>query len=102
MQDLAYFLSGSVPIDVRRANERDLIATWHHTLEEGGVRDYTAQQAWEDYRRALLYMWTVVVVIAGTLDPANERGRAWMTEMVDRAATAIDDLDVLSLLGEFE
>jgi len=102
VQDLAYFLSGSVPIDVRRAYERDLIATWHQTLTEGGVRDYTAQEAWEDYRRAMLYMWTLVVVIAGTLDAANERGRAWMTQMVARAATAIDDLDLLSLLPEFE
>ena len=68
----------------------------------GGVRDYTVEQAWEDYRRAILYVWTVVVVIAGTLDSSNERGRAWMTHMVERAVAAIDDLDLLALLPEFE
>ena len=60
------------------------------------------EQAWEDYRRAILYVWTIVVVIAGTLDPSNERGREWMTHMVDRAVAAIDDLDLLALLPEFE
>jgi hypothetical protein len=102
VHDVAYLLSGSVPIDIRRAHERDLIARWHDTLVEGGVRDYSVGLAWEDYRRAVLYLWTVVVVISGTLDPSNERGRVWMTEMVDRAATAIDDLDLLPLLAEFE
>ena len=43
-------------------------------------------------------MWIPVVVIAGTLDPSNERGRAWMGHMVERAVTAIDDLDLLALL----
>ena len=100
--DLAYFLSGSIPIEDRRTHERDLIAKWHETLVHGGVSDYSAEQAWEDYRRAILYMWTIVVVIAGTLDPSNERGRAWMTHMVERAVAAIDDLDLLALLPEFE
>ena len=100
--DLAYFLSGSVPIDVRRDHERGLVATWHQTLCERGVQGYALEQGWEDYRRALLYMWIPVVVIAGTLDPSNERGRAWMGHMVERAVTAIDDLDLLALLPEFE
>jgi len=100
--DLAYFLSGSLPVEERRAHERDLIAKWHETLVHGGVSDYSGEQAWEDYRRAILYVWTIVVVIAGTLDPSNERGREWMTHMVDRAVTAIDDLDLFALLSEFE
>ena len=102
VEDLAYLMSGSVPIEQRRAHERDLIAKWHHILSEGGVSDYTLEQAWEDYRRAILYVWTVVVVIAGTLDSSNERARAWMTLMVERAVAAIEDLDLLSLLAEFE
>jgi Ecdysteroid kinase-like family len=102
VQDLGYLLSGSVPIDDRRAHERDLLDKWHEVLVEGGVGDYRLDQVWEDYRRSILYQWTVVVVIAGTLDPSNERGRAWMTQMVERAVAAIDDLDLLALLPEFE
>jgi aminoglycoside/choline kinase family phosphotransferase len=102
MHDVAYFLSQSMPSDQRREHERDLVASWHAGLAEAGVADYGAEQAWEDYRRAVLYMWTYVTVIAGSLDPSNERGVAWMSEMVSRAATAFDDLGVLPLLVEFE
>jgi hypothetical protein len=102
VQDLGYLLGGSVEVEDRRAHERDLIAKWHDTLGEGGVEDYSLDQAWEDYLRSLLYQWTVTVVIAGTLDPSNDRGRAWMTRMVDRHATAIEDHDLRSLLPEFE
>jgi hypothetical protein len=100
--DLAYFLSQSMPVEDRRAHERDLVARWHAGLVAGGVSDYSAERAWEDYRRAIIYLWTYVAVIAGTLDPTNERGRGWMREMVRRSATAILDLGLIELLTEFE
>ena len=102
VRDVAYLLSQSMPTALRREHERDLVALWHRTLLDEGVTDYSGEQAWEDYRRAVLAMWTVVVVIAGTLDASNDRGRAWMTEMVRRSATTIDDLGLLDLLEEFE
>jgi hypothetical protein len=101
-RDVAYLLSQSVPTDVRRGHERDLVARWHRALVDGGVEDYSAEQAWEDYRRAVLAMWILVAVIAGTLDAGNDRGRAWMTEMIRRSAAAIEDLELLTLLPEFE
>jgi Ecdysteroid kinase-like family len=101
-RDVGYLLSQSMPTELRREHERDLVATWHRTLVEGGVTDYSDEQAWEDYRRSVLALWTLVVVIAGTLDASNDRGRAWMTEMIRRSATTIDDLGLLDLLPEFE
>jgi len=100
--DLAYFLSQSMPVQARRAHERDLVARWHAGLVAGGVADYSLERAWEDYRRAVLYLWTYVTVIAGALDPANERGRRWMTEMIRRSSAAIEDLGLIALLAEFE
>jgi aminoglycoside phosphotransferase (APT) family kinase protein len=100
--DLAYFLSQSLPVDVRRANERDLVARWHAGLLAGGVEDYDPERAWEDYRRCVLGLWSYVTVIAGALDPSNERGKEWMREMVRRSAGAILDLELLELLPEFE
>jgi aminoglycoside phosphotransferase (APT) family kinase protein len=99
--DIAYFLSQSTPTELRRAHERELVARWHEGLAAGGVQDYSAQQAWEDYRRAVLTLWSYVVVIAGVLEEGNERGRRWMTEMVRRSAATILDLDLLELLPEF-
>lgn len=102
IRDVAYLLSQSMPVEDRRAHERELVERWWRGLVDNGVTGYSESQAWEDYRRAVLALWTLVVVIAGTLDSSNERGRAWMTEMVRRSAATIEDLDLLSLLDEFE
>jgi Ecdysteroid kinase-like family len=99
--DVAYYLTQSMPVDERRAHERDLVRRWHAGLADGGVQDYGPDRAWEDYRRAALYLWTYVVVIAGALDPANARGQSWIAEMIRRSSAAICDLELLDLLVEF-
>jgi hypothetical protein len=100
--DIANFLSQSLATDVRREHERELVALWQSGLVEGGVTGYSAEQAWEDYRRAVLVLWTYVTVIAGIIDPSNERGKAWIVEMVRRASATILDLNIIDLLSEFE
>ncbi len=99
-QDIAYFLSGSVPTDIRREHERALINQWHAGLVAGGVTGFNADDAWADYRKAVLYVWVIAVVIAGTLDPTNERGRQWISVMLERSIAAIDDLDLVTLMDE--
>ena len=96
--DVAYFLGHSVQTGVRQENEESLIKKYVETINEHGISDYNFNQAWEDYRIAILYAWTVAVVIAGTMDPANERGFAWMSKMVSRNSRAIEDLKCLELL----
>ncbi|MFM7746193.1 MAG: hypothetical protein ACKO8T_11130 [Actinomycetota bacterium] len=49
----------------------------------------------------MLYLWVYVAVIAGTLDPSNERGKAFMSAMVSRSSAAIRDLNLISLLDSF-
>jgi aminoglycoside phosphotransferase (APT) family kinase protein len=102
IQDVAYLISQSMTVKDRRAHERDLVARWQRGLAAAGVTDYTGEQAWEDYRAAVLYLWVYVTVIAGALDPSNERGRQFMSNMITRAGAAIDDLGCLELLARFE
>ena len=97
-QDLAYFLTQSVQLDVRRAHERDLLARYLEGLGAGGVRDYGTDDLLLDYRRAALYLLDYAVVIASTLDLANERGGAIARALSQRACTALDDLDCEALL----
>lgn len=99
-QDLAYFLTGSVQRDVRAAHERELVARWHARLCAEGVTGFSAADAWDDYRRAVAFVWTIAVVIAGTLDRTNERAHEWMSVMLQRSVDAMDDLDIPSLLAE--
>ncbi|MEM9037430.1 MAG: phosphotransferase [Actinomycetota bacterium] len=98
MHDVAYLLSQSTQTEVRRAHERDLIQRYVDGLAAAGIDGYGFDEAWADYRCAVLYLWCYAVVIAGTLDSANERGVAWMTEMIKRNVAAIEDLDCLQLL----
>ena len=98
--DVAYYLTQSMPVEDRRTHERELVALWHAGLVDGGVTGYSAQDAWEDYRHGALCLWTYIIVICGALDPANERGRAWMTEIIRRSSAAIGDLGLLELLPE--
>jgi aminoglycoside phosphotransferase (APT) family kinase protein len=99
--DVAYYLTQSMPVEERRVHERELVGRWHAGLVDAGVADYGAEQAWEDYRRAALYLWTYVVVITGALDPANARGQSWIEQMIRRSSAAIGDLGLLELLDEF-
>ena len=97
MADIAYLMSQSTQTEVRRTHERTLIQHYVNVLRENGVVDYDFEQAWEQYRIAVLYSWTVAIVIAGTMDPDNDRGYAWMAKMVKRNGTAIEDLNCLDL-----
>ena len=101
VQDLAYLLSHNMNVEDRRTHEKSLVALWHSELVKNGVLNYTAEQAWDEYRRGVLFLWLYATVIAGTLDPSNERGKAFMTAMVTRSSTAISDLECMSLLDTF-
>ena len=60
--------------------------------------DYPADKILEDYKVGVLYTFCYAIVIAGTLDPANERGAAFMEQMVERSAATMMDHDILGLL----
>ena len=102
IQDVAYLLSQSMEPTDRARHEQALVALWHRGLVDAGVTGYAAEQAWQDYRRAVLSLWVYVTVIASALDPSNDRGKQFMSGMITRAASAISDLDCLSLLTDFE
>ena len=56
MVDVAQMLGHSSQISVRRENEKNLIRRYVSGLHDLGV-DYSAEQAWQDYVDAVLYMW---------------------------------------------
>jgi aminoglycoside/choline kinase family phosphotransferase len=91
--DVAYFTGGTMAPEERKEAERDLLKLYHETLEQGGVRGYSFDQCWEDYRRSILFMIVYAVIAIGSLDLANERGVELFTTVLDRTAHAIEDLD---------
>ena len=98
MVDVALMLAQSTRTSVRQAHEREVIARYTERLATLGVPDYGYEEAWQDYRRSVLYNWIYVGVVAGTLDVSNRKAFAWMSKMVARQSVASNDLDVFSLL----
>jgi hypothetical protein len=96
--DLAYLVSQNLVTDARREHERDLVQRYVQQLGAAGVTGYSAEQCWDDYRLASLWLFEYGIIIGGALDPSNERGTAFMTGLVERSVATIMDLDLLELL----
>ena len=95
-QDLAYFLTQSVPAEVR--SQADLVARYHSALIARGI-DYPLDRCRERYRVSALYLLCYAVVIAGTLDMGNERGNALARTLLGGSLNALDEIDAFTLLG---
>lgn len=90
--------SQNVDLEDRRAHEEEIIAHYHRGLLAHGVKDYTLEQCWADYRLAVLHLFAYAVLIAGTLDPSNDRGAAFMRQTLHRSSSAVMDHDLLPLI----
>jgi hypothetical protein len=97
VHDIAYLLTQSVDVAVRRSDERRILAEYASMLRSVDSR-YSDERCWQDYRLAALHCFEYAVVVASTLDPSNDRGRAWITAMMERSSAAIMDLELLALL----
>jgi aminoglycoside phosphotransferase (APT) family kinase protein len=96
LRDVAYFLGNSVPTDLRRAQERRLIARYCKGLSERGVT-LDIEEAWDKYKVHLVSAWIAAVVTAGM-------GSKWQPFEIGMAATmranaAIEDHGVSNLLS---
>jgi hypothetical protein len=96
--DVAYAISGSVPTATRRGNDEGLVRRYHAGLVAAGVSGYFYERAWEQYRIATMYALVYPVLASTRWESASPRGRRLLDEMVRRTATAIVDVDALSLL----
>ena len=98
MFDVALLLGQNTKTEIRQKEEKQLLDRYREGLENHGVEGLTFKFIWDDYRRYILYNWVYAAVVAGTLDPTNEAGKAWMGQMVARQSSASEDLEVFDLL----
>ncbi len=83
LRDVAYFLGGSVPTELRRGQERGLVERYCRRLAERGI-DLDVEVAWDQYRLQLLTSWIAAVVTAGM-------GSKWQPIELGMAATTRAD-----------
>lgn len=97
-RDLGYFLGLGLETELRRANERELVATYHQALSAHGV-DITLDQCFDDYRLGTPQgpLVTVLGAVYATATP-SDASNAMFSSMITRSCTAIRDLDPRSLL----
>lgn len=82
--DVGYHLCSALPIEVRRANERDLVRHYLSELAARGAPAPSETEAWEGIRLGIMYgfyLWAITAKV----DPAIT------TELNTRLGTAADD-----------
>lgn len=97
MRDVAYFLTNSLPTEIRRAEEDALLDRYRAGLAARGIT-LAADVAHEQYRLFAIYSWVAAATTAAM-------GSKWQPAEVGYTATvrttqALIDLDVLGLLAE--
>jgi hypothetical protein len=95
--DASYFVGASVPTDLRREHEEELVRGYHQALVDGGVRDYGWDECWRDYRINALAGFLVAMTAALGTERSPDAD-AMFTTMAARHAAHIEDHDTLSLL----
>lgn len=102
--DVAYFVARSLDPAVRRRVERKLVRRYHASLLNAGVRDYSFDECWDDYRLAILSQFGLGVVLAHALQTrttqpkSSERLRAVAAVVGSRLTAALVDLRPLEVI----
>ncbi|RYY25352.1 MAG: hypothetical protein EOP62_13840 [Sphingomonadales bacterium] len=100
IQDFAYLIGQNMNSELRRAQEVGLLKLYLEALEKEGIT-YDFSTAYSDYRKATLYLWSYVIAITGLMVNNHERAIRRKSGLIQRAASAVMDLDTLSLLDQF-
>lgn len=98
--DFTYTMLTSLPIEKRRAWERDLLNEYLEQVRAAGGNPPDREAAWELYRRQTMYTlvgWLVTIGF-GALQPSMQPDGESL-EIIRRAAIAVEDLDSLKLLN---
>ena len=97
LYDVAYFMAGSVPTEIRREIERDLLAEYADIVRGMGARDFGFDECWRLYRQNMLACFLIMIIVCGGLDLNDVRMRRLVETGVRRTLAAMEDLDA----GEF-
>jgi hypothetical protein len=97
MLDASYFLGNGLLVDDRRANEEDLIRTYHEALLEHGVSGLRFDTCWEEYRRQVFHN-LVMAICASMIVQRTDRGDEMFMASVARSAQQALDLASVDLL----
>jgi hypothetical protein len=98
--DYAYFVGSACEPDDRRKWERDLLELYLEGLDRSGGKAPSFDEAWLRYRQSLFYPYSAWAFTIGRAfyQPKMQPADVCLT-IIERLATAIDDLDSFEALG---
>ena len=91
LRDVAYLLGTGMDPDQRAACEKDVVAAYHEELTWHGVRGYSVEECFEDYRYGAL-QGPFITVLGWAAGRSTERGDAMFLAMTRRSCAMIRDL----------
>jgi aminoglycoside/choline kinase family phosphotransferase len=97
--DVAYLLSQSMDVELRRAHQDEILGAWYERLCQAGVSGYSMEQALADYAASTLVCLVVAVAAGADLDTGNERGEALIRALAERGFSAALDADYESVFA---
>ena len=98
LYDVAYFMCGSVPTEIRREIERDLLAEYADIVRGMGAHDFTFDDCWRLYRQNMLSCFLIMIIVCGGLDLDDARMRRLVETGMRRTLAAMEDLDAAEFL----
>lgn len=96
--DVGYFLSQSLRPEVRRGHDRELLGEYLARLVAHGI-SVDPDAAWRQYRLTVAFCVIYSVTSFPQFANMNDRGKALLVDMLDRALRAVADVDALAALG---
>ncbi len=96
-RDLGYFLGTGLKADERAVHDRGLVAAYHDALVAYGVRSYSFEQCWDDYRYGL-FQGPLITVLGAMYATRTDRGDEMFAVMTERCCAAIRESGALTLL----
>jgi Phosphotransferase enzyme family len=96
-RELAYTLITGMTTADRQSCERDLLATYRHTLAAAGGPELDADELWLRYRQGALYAYVAPLITAGMGGMQDE---SIALEGVRRGVAALTDLETVAALKQ--
>ena len=94
--DVAFFTVLSLTPEMRRAWERELVEQYHDALTAQGVKGYSLEECWRDYR--LCAIGPSRITLSFSARPREDMGGAHLLTLqqtlISRVAAAMEDLDM--------
>ena len=98
LTDVGYFLGAGLLPEARRECEKEIVEIYHQRLLAAGIKDYSFDQCWKDYRRSSFAGFSVTVV-ASMLVQQTQRGDQMFLAMASRHSQHAIDLDAEEFLA---